>query len=127
MTSEGKLGWDQTCLGATNWMSISMAIFFPRAKRSTPSGMLKSTPKSSRFISVLAEKPAWVLPSPGKTWTPSNYTAKLTGLAIPLMVRSPSTTYPSPSGAMERELKSIWGCCSIEKKSVERRCASRSG
>src|SRR5262249_48531426 len=111
--------------GATNWRSSSTAIFFPRAKRSMPSGTLKSTPKSSRLTVVAAEKPACVLPSAASTWTPWNSTSRDTGRVTPFSVSSPSSSYsPSPSARMAVERNVISGWSAAEKKSVLSRWAS---
>ena len=60
-----------------------------------PRGMLKSTPKSLRLMTVLAEKPAWSFPSAGWTSMPLNSTGKLTGLVMPLIVSSPVSSRSS--------------------------------
>jgi DNA-binding MarR family transcriptional regulator len=83
-----------------------------------PRGMLKSTPKSLRLMTVLAEKPAWSLPSAGWTSMPLNSTGKLTVLVMPLIVSSPVSSRSSSVPATPVDVNLIWGFFSAAKKSV---------
>ena len=57
---------------------------------------------------------------------PLNSTASVTGRVTPLIVRSPSTSNPSPERRTAVVWYSIVGWLAASKKSVLRRCASRS-
>ena len=93
-----------------------MLTLSPTSSLPPSSGMLKSTPKSLRLISVVASKPMrW--PPHGSVSRPRNSTSSSTGRVTPLMVSSPLAEVPSN----EVELNVIGPVFSPSKKSADRR------
>jgi hypothetical protein len=84
------------------------------------------TPQSLRLTAVAPSNPIRSFPK-GSVAAPVSSKSTVTGLVTPLIVRSPVTAKrPSPAGWTEVETNVISGCCSMSKKSLLRRWASRS-
>jgi hypothetical protein len=90
------------------------------------SAALYVRPKSLREISVLASKPARLLPN-GSVAMPMNSVARTTERVTPLIVRSPVTAKSSPEAATEVEVNVQTGFFSTSQKSALLRWPSRSG
>src|SRR6478609_8723524 len=106
------------------WMARVMSTFSPTRNLPPSSAWFHFTPNSLRLIEVVASAPSLVWPH-GSVAVPRNSAARSTDLVMPLMVRSPVITWPSPVSRIEVLTK--WSSPPLvgSKKSAERRWASR--
>ena len=105
--------------------SISMRTRLPTRTPPDSSAWFQVSPKSSRSMSVLAEKPTFALPH-GSVAAPVNSTARVTGRETPWIARSPWTAQsPSPPGSTDVVRNEIAGNRWTSRKSADTRCPLR--
>ena len=118
-----QLSWDcESCsfnqVDATAWIFNSMVTSLPTNKPPLSSFRFQFNPKSLRLIIAVAEKPARFPPIIPASIKPVFFPRRVMVLVMPLIVKSPITSYSSvPNLLTVLLLKKMLGNCSASKKS----------